>query len=122
MKGDFPWAETKWEDLSKDVSAAALSPTGQRAVMEARGEIFSVPVEHGDTRNITQSSGAADRAPLWSPKGEDIAWFSDAGGKGYALMLAAQDGLSAPEVYPLAFQNGLGTHLVPGWEVHRLCG
>lgn len=97
VKGDFPWAETKWEDLSKDVSAAALSPTGQRAVMEARGEIFSVPVEHGDTRNITQSSGAADRTPLWSPKGEKIAWFSDAGGKGYALMLAAQDGLSAPE-------------------------
>jgi tricorn protease len=97
VKGDFPWAETKWEDVSKSVNAAALSPTGKRVVMSARGEIFSVPVEHGNTRNITQSSDAADRAPIWSPKGENIAWFSDAGGNGYALMLAAQDGLSEPK-------------------------
>jgi tricorn protease len=91
--GDFPWASPKWENVGRRISWASLSPTGKRAVMEARGEIFTVPAENGDVRNITQSSGTADRAPLWSPTGNEIAWFSDAGGKGYSLMLAPQDGM-----------------------------
>ncbi len=94
VSGDFPWAATKWEDVSRRTRAVSLSPTGKRAIMEARGDIFTVPVKDGDARNITQSSGAADHAPIWSPKGDQIAWFSDADGKGYALMLTNQDGLS----------------------------
>ena len=39
IKGDFPWAETKWEDVSSFASSASLSPSGKRAIMEARGEI-----------------------------------------------------------------------------------
>ncbi|GHE83969.1 S41 family peptidase [Thalassotalea profundi] len=93
--GDFPWAETKWQDVSKSASEASLSPTGKRALFSSRGEIFTVPVEHGSTRNLTQSSDTADRAPLWSPQGDKIAWFSDQGEKGYRLMLQDQDGLSA---------------------------
>ena len=92
--GDFPWAETRWEDVSANAGSASLSPTGQRAIMSARGEIFTVPIENGDTRNITQSSGAADRAPLWSPQGDKIAWFSDNNGEFYQLMIASQDGSS----------------------------
>lgn len=99
--GDFPWAETRWEDVSSRATSVSLSPTGKRALMEARGEIFTVPVEYGDPRNLTQSSGAADRAPIWSPKGDQIAWFSDANGEGYALYLSSQDGLSAPRVLSL---------------------
>ena len=94
VSGDFPWAETKWEDVSNSARNASLSPSGKRAIMESRGEIFTIPVEHGDARNITQSSGTADRAPIWSPKGNHVAWFSDTGGKAYSLMIANQDGLS----------------------------
>ena len=96
VKGDFPWAETKWEDVSKVARSASLSPSGKRAIMEARGEVFTVPIENGDARNITQSADAADRAPLWSPTGNEIAWFSDKGQKGYRLFITAQDGLSEP--------------------------
>jgi len=96
VSGDFPWARTKWEDVSKNVRSASLSPTGKRAIMSARGEVFTVPVEHGDARNITNNSAAAERAPIWSPKGDKIAWFSDVNGKGYQLMIANQDGLSEP--------------------------
>jgi tricorn protease len=92
--GDFPWAETKWLDVSDKARSASLSPTGKRVIMQARGEIFTVPVEHGNTRNITQTSTAADRAPIWSPKGDQVAWFSDQGEQGYQLMLQNQDGLS----------------------------
>jgi len=95
--GDFPWAETKWENVSRSIRSASLSPNGKRAIMQSRGDIFTVPVEFGDSRNITESSGTADRRPIWSPKGDKIAWFSDADRKGYALMISSQDGLSKPE-------------------------
>ncbi len=94
--GDFPWAETQWVDVSKKVDYATLSPSGKRAIMSARGEIFTVPVEHGNPRNISNNSKAADRKPLWSPKGDKIAWFSDASGT-YSLMLTSQDGLDKTE-------------------------
>ena len=95
VQGDFPWAEKRWEDVSDQVRSSSLSATGKRALFEARGEIFTVPVEKGDSRNITRSSGAADRAPVWSPDGSEIVWFSDSG-DGYELLIAAQDGLSEP--------------------------
>ena len=101
ITGDFPWAETKWEDFGKRITAASLSPAGKRALFEARGEIYTVPVEYGDARNLTRSSGEADRAPVWSPKGDRIAWFSDKGGKGYSLLIASQDGLSEPKSLPI---------------------
>jgi len=94
VTGDFPWAETQWQDVGKKANSASLSPTGKRAIMAARGEIFTVPVEYGSVRNLTQTSDAADRAPIWSPKGDQIAWFSDKGEQGYQLMLQSQDGLS----------------------------
>lgn len=94
---DFPWAATKWEDVSASARSASLSPNGKRVIVESRGDVFTVPVEFGNTRNITESSGVADRAPLWSPKGDKIAWFSDLNGKEYALMLAPQDGMGKPE-------------------------
>lgn len=95
--GDFPWAETKWETVTKSSRSASLSPNGKRAIMESRGEIFTVPVEFGDSRNITQSSGTADRAPIWSPKGDKLAWVSDTDRKGYTLMISSQDGMESPE-------------------------
>ncbi|MFT4994410.1 MAG: tricorn protease, partial [Paraglaciecola sp.] len=95
LHGDFPWAETKWQNVSKSARAASLSPAGKRALFSSRGEIFTVPVEYGSMRNITQSSDAADRAPIWSPQGDKIAWFSDQGQKGYRLMLQNQDGLTS---------------------------
>lgn len=97
VSGDFPWAATKWEDVSSSARSASLSPNGKRVIMESRGDVFTVPAEFGNTRNITESSTAADRAPIWSPKGDKIAWFSDANGKEYTLMLASQDGMSKPE-------------------------
>ncbi|HEY9166568.1 MAG TPA: PDZ domain-containing protein [Candidatus Kryptonia bacterium] len=96
VHGDFPWAMPQWKDVRKEIMAASLSPTGSRALFEARGEIFTVPAEKGDTRNITRSAGAADRDPAWSPDGQKIAWFSDESGE-YRLMISDQDGLLPPK-------------------------
>ncbi|HWC54931.1 MAG TPA: PDZ domain-containing protein, partial [Chitinophagaceae bacterium] len=96
VTGDFPWAETRIENVTDDINSASLSPTGKRILVEARGEIFTVPVENGDPRNLTHSSDAADRAPIWSPDGRQIAWFSDKD-SAYALYVTDQEGLTAPK-------------------------
>jgi tricorn protease len=98
VRGDFHWSRARWEDVRPTTLLnASLSPTGQRALFEYRGEIFTVPKEKGDWRNITNTSGAADRYPVWSPDGKRIAWFSDASGE-YQLMITDQEGLEKPKV------------------------
>lgn len=101
VHGDFPWTATRWQDVSQQVTDASLSATGQRVLMQARGEIWTVPVEHGDARNLTRSSGVADRTPVWSPDGEQVAWFSSDGGD-YALLIATQDGMGEPQRLDIA--------------------
>jgi tricorn protease len=93
--GDFPWMMPRWEDVTSRMTNIALSPTGKRVVAEARGEIFTIPAEKGDIRNLTNSSGSAERDPAWSPDGKFVSYFSDRSGE-YKLVIEAQDGLSAP--------------------------
>ncbi len=92
VKGDMNFARSRWEDVSaSDLAKARVSPTGQRALFEYRGEIFTLPKENGSWRNLTNSPGIADRSPVWSPQGDKIAWFSDASGE-YILQIADQRG------------------------------
>jgi len=101
VKGDLTWSRPRWENVRPNqLSNPQISPTGQRAIFEYRGDIFTVPKEHGSWRAITSSSDAADRAPVWSPDGQQIAWFSDASGE-YQLMIADQKGLEAPRAISL---------------------
>jgi tricorn protease len=68
----------------------ALSPNGKRALFSARGDLFSVPEEHGVTRNLTETSNADEDHPAWSPDGSTIAYTTDAsGGQQIALRPAA---------------------------------
>jgi tricorn protease len=83
-----------------EIRNAALSPTGARAAFEAHGEIFTVPAEKGDTRNLTNTPGAAERSPAWSPDGKTVAYFSDASGE-YKLYLQDQTGFKAPKIIDL---------------------
>jgi len=93
VTGDIPWARPHFEKAAGMIRNAVLSPTGVRAAFEARGEIFTVPAEKGDFRNLTQSAGAHDRNPVWSPDGAQVAWLSDASGE-YKLMLGEPTGIT----------------------------
>jgi tricorn protease len=93
--GDFPWMMPRWEDVSSRMAGLALSPTGRRIVVEARGEVFTIPAEKGDVRNLTNSAGSAERAPAWSPDGKYVSYFSDKSGE-YTLVIQEQDGLKPP--------------------------
>jgi len=84
----------------EEIQNASLSPSGARAVLEAHGEIFTVPAEKGNTRNLTQTPGVAERDPSWSPDGKTIAYFSDASGE-YQLYVHDQTGFKAPTVIDL---------------------
>ena len=91
IAGDLPSTRPHFEKAASKIQNAAISPTGARAVFEARGEIFTVPGEKGDIRNLTRTSAVAERDPAWSPDGKSIAFFSDESGE-YALHIADQSG------------------------------
>ncbi|HJZ68339.1 MAG TPA: peptidase S41, partial [Blastocatellia bacterium] len=74
----------------------SLSPKAERVLFGARGDIFTAPIEKGQTRNLTHSSGAHDKWPRWSPDGSRIAFISDQTGE-EEVWVVAQDGSSAPE-------------------------
>lgn len=92
VSGDLTGVRPRYVKVARSISAAALSPTGARAVFQARGEIITVPAEKGDARNLTNTAGAAERYPAWSPDGKSIAYFSDESGE-YALHLRDQTGM-----------------------------
>jgi len=81
VQGDLPELRPRLERVSTRITAAGISPTGARAVFEARGEVFTAPAEKGDVRNLTNTAGAAERGPVWSPDGRWIAYLSDESGE-----------------------------------------
>jgi tricorn protease len=110
--GDFPWMMPRWEDVTARMMNIALSPTGKRVLAEARGEIFTLPAEKGDIRNITNSSASAERAPAWSPDGKWISYFSDKSGD-YKLVIESQDGIGTPR--EVAFDKP-AFYYTPSWS------
>jgi tricorn protease len=110
--GDFPWLMPRFDDVTTRMANLSLSPTGKRVLVEARGEIFTIPAEKGDVRNITNSSGSAERQPAWSPDGKWISYFSDRSAE-YKLVIESQDGVGAPR--EIAFQKSQ-FYYTPVWS------
>ena len=110
--GDFPWMMPRWDDVTGRIANIGLSPTGRRVVVEARGEIFTIPAEKGDTRNITHSSGTAEREPAWSRDGKWVSYFSDRSGE-YALVIESQDGITPPREIPI---RNAKHYYTPSWS------
>jgi len=99
--GDLPGLARQMQTVPAAAAVNySLSPTGARIAVEARGDIFTVPAEKGDARNLTNTPGAAERDPAWSPDGKSIAYFSDASGE-YRLYISDQGGLTAPRIIDL---------------------
>jgi len=94
ISGDLPSTRAHYEKVGEKIQNAGISPTGVRAVFEARGEILTVPAEKGDVRNLTRTTAVAERDPAWSPDGKSIAFFSDESGE-YALHIVDQSGSGA---------------------------
>ncbi len=100
------------ENVSGLIQNGAISPTGKRAVFEARGKIFSVPAENGVIRQLTERNDVAERFPAWSPDGKWLAYFSDRTGE-YELTLRTPDGKGGEQTLT---QLGPGFRYQPQWS------
>jgi tricorn protease len=91
IENDQVAGRDEWVDASKYINNADISPKGKRVAFSARGDIWSVPAENGITYNLTQTPGAHDRNPEWSPNGTYLAWISDMDGEDQIYMLENKD-------------------------------
>jgi tricorn protease len=88
---DLPQTRPVLKTVSDRIESYSLSPSGKRALFEARGEVFTVPEKHGSVRNLTNTSGVAERDPRWAPDGKYVAYFCDKTGE-YELYIRPGDG------------------------------
>lgn len=112
LEADLPTVRSHYVNAVPFIQNADLSPTGVRALFEARGDIFTVPAKKGDIRNLTRTPGIAERYPAWSPDGRTIAYFSDASGE-YRLVLRDQGGTGEEIAVPL---DGPTFYYLPVWS------
>ncbi len=78
---DNPNIVPYYKNVKDFVQAYEISPTGKRALISARGDIFSIPAENGPTYNLTNTQGVREIYPRWSPNSKYISYFSDASGE-----------------------------------------
>lgn len=95
IREDFDSGRGGIRSVSKEVTNFEIAPDGNRALFGARGDLFTVPAEYGNTRNLTNTSGVHERNSKWSPDGKWIAYISDATGED-ELYVIPQDGLGTP--------------------------
>ncbi|HHN48141.1 MAG TPA: acetyl-CoA synthetase [Bacteroidales bacterium] len=92
LKYDNPNLVSYFKNVKDDIHSFSVSPTGKRALFDARGDIFSVPAENGVIVNLTQTQGTREIYPAWSPDGKYISYFSDASGEYEVYLLENKRG------------------------------
>ena len=95
---DNPNLVSYFKNVSSDIHSYSISPTGKRALFDARGDIFSVPAENGITENLTQTQGIREIYPSWSPNGKYIAYYSDATGEYEIYLLENKKGAKPQQI------------------------
>ena len=114
VTGDFDTIRPHFAKVDpKRIINFGISPTGARALFEAWGEIYTVPTDKGDIRNLTNSPAVADRDPAWSPDGKSVAYFSDQPGE-YELQIRGQNGLG--EVKHISLGKPPSFFYTPAWS------
>jgi len=97
---DLPQLRTRWKKAGDTIQFADISPTGKRAIVTARGEVFTVPVTDGSTRNVSNSGRVREYTAIWSPEGDEVAYVADSRA-GQRLVLSDQTGMGEHREYEL---------------------
>jgi tricorn protease len=87
-----------YKNVKDNNNSFTVSPTGKRALFDARGDIFSVPAENGITKNLTESQGVREMFPAWSPDGKYISYYSDLTGEYELYLLENKEGSKPRQV------------------------
>jgi tricorn protease len=95
-------------NVGNNISNFDLSPDAKRTVFEARGELFSIPAENGVIMNLTNTSGAWESYPAWSPNGRSLAYWSDASGEREIWL---RDNATTDTKKLTDFKSGMGWNL-----------
>lgn len=95
---DNPNLISYFKNVKDDIHSFAVSPTGKRALFDARGDIFSVPAENGMIENLTETQGVREIFPAWSPDGKYISWYSDATGEYEMYLLENRKGATPSQL------------------------
>ncbi|MBA2734385.1 MAG: PD40 domain-containing protein, partial [Acidobacteria bacterium] len=94
--GDFPDTVPYFRNVKSNINSFSLSPSGARALFDARGDVFTAPGKEGEVRNLTTSQGVREIAPAWSPDGRWVAYLSDRSGE-YEIYVRPSDGGAGEE-------------------------
>ena len=82
ISSDDKQNEVEFETITNEVDAFDLSPSGRRAVISARGQIFTIATERGDiTRVAPDKMASRNSAPKWANDGKLVAFISDRSGR-----------------------------------------
>ena len=100
LNAHLPQRQTAWRNVRDNIQSISVSPNGQRVAVTARGEVFTVPVEHGSVRNLTRTDGVREYTALWSPAGSQVAWVVESL-EGQHLVVADQSGLGERQRFEL---------------------
>jgi tricorn protease len=92
---DDPNIMPHFKNVGEFISSYDISPSGKRAVFDARGDLFTVPEKEGLTYNLTDSQGVREIFPTWSPDGRSIAFYSDLTGE-YEIYVMDGNGAGKP--------------------------
>ncbi len=100
-----------YKNVKDDIHSMAISPSGNRVLFDARGDIFSVPAGEGTTHNLTNNQGVRAVFPQWSPDGKWIAYYSDETGEYEIYVLENKEDASPRKVT----SNSKGWKYAPKW-------
>lgn len=88
---DRPARLPSFRNIAADIESYAVSNKGERALIGARGELFSVPAKNGEIRNLSRSADAREHSLTLAPDGKQVLYLSDATGE-YEFWVRAADG------------------------------
>jgi tricorn protease len=94
VTGDRPELLPAIKNVAGQIESVGLSPKGERALVAARGELYTVPAKDGEIRNISHTPAAREISASFSPDGQQVAYLSDASGE-YEIYVRPSDGSGA---------------------------
>lgn len=112
LNPDLPQRRPGWKSVAGNIQGIDVSPNGKRAIVTARGDVFTLPADKGSTRNLTESGATREYPALWSPEGDQVAWIVESL-DGQRLVVADQTGMAdtrsfelGPDFYELQAWHG----------------